>query len=95
MFGRSFVKHTPGLGHIWRMLGVLVVCTLAPLGLGLWLDRRFGTTPLFLVSLAFVGIVAATIGIVRITGRALEALGAPPETGAGTAGPVNGKEDKA
>lgn len=77
------------------MLGVLVFCTLVPLGLGLWLDRRLDSTPLFVFIFTCIGIVAATVGIVRIAGRALQTLGSPPEAGAGLPGSENGKEDRA
>ena len=89
------MKHTLGLGHIWRMLGVLVFCTLIPLGLGLWLDRRLDSAPLFVFIFACIGIVTATVGIVRIAGRTLQALGSPSEPGAGLPGSENGKEDRA
>ncbi len=89
------MKHTLGLGHIWQMFGVLVFCTLVPLGLGLWLDRRLDSSPLFVLVLAGMGIVAATVGIVRIAGRTLQTLGGPPEAGAGLPGSENGKEDRA
>jgi F0F1-type ATP synthase assembly protein I len=76
------------------MAGVLVLSTLVPLGLGLWLDRRLGTAPLVLLICASIGIIAGTIGIVRIAGRTLEALGTP-ETEAGSHSPVSGQEDRA
>jgi F0F1-type ATP synthase assembly protein I len=66
------------------------------LGLGLWLDRRLGTTPLFVLVGALAGILAATVGAVRIAGREIKALGGLPATASVTGeGRVKGEEDTA
>jgi F0F1-type ATP synthase assembly protein I len=61
-------------------LGLMVGLALVfLLGLGIWLDRRLGTTPLFVLVGALLGILAATAGAVRVVGREIEALGRSPE----------------
>ena len=77
------------------MGGMVALCTLVPLGLGLLLDRRFGTAPLFVLVLAPFGIIGGTIGVVRIASRRLEALGASPEAEANPDSPASGEEDGA
>jgi F0F1-type ATP synthase assembly protein I len=67
---------------------------LIPLGIGIWLDRRLGTAPLFILIGALVGILASTIGAVRIASRTIEALGNLPDTGS-SPDEVNRKEDQA
>ena len=64
----------------WTMLFSLLI----PLLVGIWLDKRFGTTPLFILIGAVLGISAATIGVARMTIRTFaEAVGQdadqPPE----------------
>lgn len=49
----------------WTMLFSLLI----PLLIGIWLDRRLGTTPLFILIGAVLGISAATIGVARMTIR--------------------------
>ena len=94
------MKRTLATGYLLRLGGVVALCTLVPLGLGLLLDRHFGTTPLFILALASFGIIGGTIGIVWIASRRLEALGTLPGAEANpdspaSGGPVNGEEDRA
>ena len=77
------------------MGGVFILSTLVPLGLGVWLDHRFGTAPLFVLVCASIGIIAGIIGIVWIASRTLAALGTPPEAKTDLVSPVNGEEDRA
>ena len=74
---------------------VVALSTLLPLGLGLLLDRSFGTAPLFVLVLAPFGIIGGTIGIVRIASRRLTALGTLPQGKTDSDSPVNGEEDRA
>ena len=74
---------------------VVAFSTLIPLGLGMLLDHRFGTTPLFVLVFAPFGIIGGTIGVVRSASRRLEALGAPPQAEANPDSPANGEEDGA
>lgn len=81
---------------ILQLAGVVELALFFLLGLGMWLDRRLGTTPLFVLAGALVGILAATAGAVRVAGREIEALGRPPETASDTGEKqVEGKEDTA
>jgi F0F1-type ATP synthase assembly protein I len=89
------VKQNPNKGFLLRMGWVIVLATLVPLGLGLLLDDRLGTSPLFVLVLASFGIMGGTIGIVRIASRRLEALGTVPQAEANSDSPVNGEEDSA
>jgi F0F1-type ATP synthase assembly protein I len=74
---------------------MVAISTLIPLGLGILLDHRFGTAPLFVLILAPFGIIGGTIGVVRSASRRLEDLGAQPEAVANPDSPVSGEEDGA
>jgi F0F1-type ATP synthase assembly protein I len=74
---------------------VVALATLVPLGLGLLLDRHFGTAPLFVLVLAPFGIIGGTIGVVRIASRRLESLGAVPQADVSSDSPASGEEDGA
>ena len=45
----------------WTMLFSLLI----PLGIGIWLDNRFDSSPLFLLLGAGLGVLAATVGVAR------------------------------
>jgi ATP synthase protein I len=49
----------------WTMLFSLLL----PLLLGIWLDRKLGTGPLFILIGAVLGILAATVGVARMALR--------------------------
>jgi F0F1-type ATP synthase assembly protein I len=89
------MKQTPNTGYLLRMAGVVALATLVPLGLGLLLDGRFGTAPLFVFVLAPFGIIGGTIAIVRIASRRLTALGTLPQGETDSDSPVNGEEGRA
>jgi F0F1-type ATP synthase assembly protein I len=76
---------------------VVLMCLtlLAPLGLGLAVDRLFGTTPMGVLACAAIGIVAATIGIVRITARRMAALSQPVASDGSPDGSAKIKGDRA
>jgi F0F1-type ATP synthase assembly protein I len=46
----------------WTMLFSLLI----PLLAGIWLDKKLGTTPLFILVGAVLGILAATVGVARM-----------------------------
>jgi F0F1-type ATP synthase assembly protein I len=71
---RDLLASTPLLQMGW----IVALSTLAPLVLGVVLDRRLGTTPLFIIIGAVIGILASTIGAVRIATRRIDALGKQP-----------------
>ena len=61
----------------WTMLFSLLL----PLLAGVWLDNRLGTTPLFILIGAVLGILAATVGVARMTLRTFsKAVREHPET---------------
>jgi F0F1-type ATP synthase assembly protein I len=65
---------------ILRMGWMVALALVVPLCLGLWLDYRLGSAPLYVLAGALVGILAATVSTVSIAGREIEALGKPPDT---------------
>ncbi len=89
------MKQFRTVGPLLQLGWVVAFSTLIPLGIGLLLDRRFGTAPLFTLIGALVGIIAGTYGTVRIAVRTIDALGRPPETQRDTETETSGKEDKA
>ena len=86
---KDLLSHTPLLQLGWTV----ALSTLIPLGLGVLLDRRLGTAPLFILIGAAAGILASTIGAVRITTRTLDALGNRPSSVQPPAERVDDKED--
>ena len=71
----------------------VALSTLIPLGVGVLLDRRFDTAPLFILVGALVGIIGSTVAAVRISGRTIDALGDRPAQPGAEDGPVAGKEE--
>jgi F0F1-type ATP synthase assembly protein I len=57
------------LAQALQMGWVVVISLLIPLFAGIWLDKRLGTTPLFILLGMAVGILAATLGVVRVALR--------------------------
>ena len=55
----------------WTMLLSLLI----PLLVGIWLDKKLGTMPLFVLIGAVLGILAATVGVARMTLRTFSMLG--------------------
>lgn len=49
----------------WTMLFSLLI----PLLVGIWLDNHFGTSPLFILLGAGLGVLAATVGVARVAMR--------------------------
>lgn len=88
---KQFLQAGPLLQLGW----IVALSTLIPLGVGILLDRRLGTAPLFILIGALIGILAGTVGAVRIAGKAIEKLGRPPGNGAGPDQPSEGKEEQA
>lgn len=72
---KDLLRASPLLQLGW----VVALSVLIPLGVGLLLDRRFGTAPLFVIVGALTGILTSTVIAVRIATRTIEALGRVPE----------------
>lgn len=86
------MKNLGRLGMMLQLGWTVALAVLVPLGLGLWLDSRFSTSPLFILIGAMLGIVTATVGVVRVTTRAMDELSEPTQT---PTGKVDRKEDEA
>lgn len=89
------MKQLHMIGPLLQLGWVVAFSTLIPLGIGLWLDRRFGAAPLFTLIGALVGIVAGTYGTVRIAVRTIDALGRAADARSDTQTETSGKEDNA
>ncbi len=53
----------------FRFIGIgwyVAICIGGGIGLGVWLDRRFGTSILFTLIGVFLGLVVAILGIYRM-----------------------------
>ena len=83
---RDLLTSTP----LFQLGWIVALSTLIPLGVGVFLDRRFGTAPFFILVGALVGIIAGTVGAVRVVSRAIDAAGGRPD---GPDEPISGKED--
>ena len=60
----------------WNLSWTMLFSLMVPLFLGIWLDKKFGTIPLFILIGAGLGILAATVGVARIALRSF-----PPTVG--------------
>jgi F0F1-type ATP synthase assembly protein I len=89
------VKEIRNIGPFLQLGWVVALAILIPLGLGLWLDHRCATSPLFVLIGALVGIIVSTIGAVRLATRVIEALGKVSRVDTGHGTTANEKEDKA
>jgi len=68
------MRDTWRIGPLLQMSWVIALATLIPLGAGILADRLLGTAPLFILLGGLIGILAGTVGTVRVTIRAIEAL---------------------
>ncbi len=67
------MKDWRGVALLTQLSWVFAFTVLLPLGLGIWLDSVLHTPPhLFLVIGAVFGILAGTVGAVRIATRTIE-----------------------
>jgi ATP synthase protein I len=62
------------LAQALQMGWIVVISLLIPLFAGIWLDKRLGTTPLFILLGMILGLLAATVGVVRVTLRTFAAI---------------------
>ncbi len=86
------MKDWRGFGVLFQLSWAIASSVLVPLLLGIFLDRAFSTSPLFLLVGVAFGIVAGTVGTVRIAGRAVEEIG---NRGMADVHNAQRKEDKA
>lgn len=64
----------PYWAEFFQLGWVVALSLLIPLLVGLWLDRRMGTLPLFLIIGVLVGTLSATVGTVRMAMRMMREL---------------------
>jgi F0F1-type ATP synthase assembly protein I len=97
------VKKRQALSLAMNMSWTMLFSLLLPLLAGVWLDKKLGTVPLFILIGAILGISAATIGVARMTIRtfakttqAYDAVkeAAPPDD-PGISGPETGWDQQA
>lgn len=62
------------LAQALELAWVVALSTLIPLGIGLWLDKRFGTAPWLTLVGMVIGVVASTVNILRQMNAAFRAL---------------------
>ncbi len=63
-----------GLGLLFRLSALTLGAAFGSLLLGIGLDQRMGTAPIFTLCLMVVGIVAGTIGVYRTVKQANQTL---------------------
>lgn len=63
------LKKYPYLAQALQLGWVVAFSLLGPLCLGIWLDKRFGTAPLFILLSMVLGTLAATVGVARMVTR--------------------------
>ncbi|MGQ9458906.1 MAG: AtpZ/AtpI family protein [Anaerolineae bacterium] len=90
----------PYWAEFFQLGWVVALSLLIPLAVGLWLDRRMGTMPLFLIIGMLVGTLSATVGTVRMAMRMMREMDArqgekksrrgPPPGDCPPAGPESG-----
>ncbi len=68
------MKDWRGISLLFQLSWVFALSVLLPLLLGIWLDRTLQSSPLFLLIGAGTGIIAGTVGSVRIATRAIAAV---------------------
>jgi ATP synthase protein I len=84
------MKQWRGLGLAMELSWTLLFSLLVPLMLGIWLDKKFNTTPLFILIGIFMGILAATLGMARLVIRMFRAAEGEPSS---QKAEENGKEE--
>jgi F0F1-type ATP synthase assembly protein I len=62
------------LAQALELAWVVVISTLIPLGLGLWLDKRYHTAPWLTLVGMVIGVVLSTVSVVRQTSAVFRAL---------------------
>lgn len=63
------MKKGTALSLAWNLSWTMLFSLLIPLLVGIWLDRKFDTAPLFVLIGATLGILAATVGVARLAIR--------------------------
>jgi F0F1-type ATP synthase assembly protein I len=66
-----------GIALVFRLSALTLGATFAPLLIGIWIDRTFGTAPFGALICIVLGILGGTVGVYRIVQDAYHQL-APP-----------------
>jgi F0F1-type ATP synthase assembly protein I len=67
------VKRREALSLAMNLGWTMLFSLLLPLLAGIWLDRKLGSMPLLTLSGTVLGVLAATVGVARITLRTFRA----------------------
>ncbi len=89
------MKDWRSVALLTQLSWVFAFTVLVPLGLGIWLDHVLHTSPLFLLVGVIFGILAGTVGAVRLATRTIEDIERSHQERADGAGGAANKEDKA
>jgi F0F1-type ATP synthase assembly protein I len=63
-----------GAGILFQLSFAIVIAMLAPLLLGIWIDRTFNTGPIFVLILVVIGVALGSLTVYRIVKDAYEQL---------------------
>lgn len=80
--------------RVSQLAWIIALAVLIPAGIGLWVDRVFGTTPWAILVGALVGTMAATVGVTRRILRRYEELAPSAPRGHGQVQDQSAEEDK-
>ena len=64
--GQSYAKASPYIDASWQLIAGVALCTLA----GVWLDKKFDKSPLFVIIGVFLGFGSGMLGFWRAIQRA-------------------------
>jgi hypothetical protein len=83
------MKKWEALSEALQLSWVLLFSLLVPLFVGIWLDQKLHTSPLFVLLGAALGILAATVGVARMVLRTFAQASRPgPDQAPGADGEV-------
>lgn len=84
------MKQWSALSQAMQLSWTMLFSLLLPLLVGIWLDKRLGTVPLFILIGTVLGVLAATVGVARMAVRIFaHAAGGEADNQAGE----NGEEE--
>jgi len=63
-----------GAGILFQLSFAIVIAMLAPLLLGIWIDRTFNTGPVFVLVLVVIGVALGSLTVYRIVKDSYEQL---------------------
>jgi F0F1-type ATP synthase assembly protein I len=78
------MKKWEALSEGIQLSWVLLFSLLVPLLVGIWLDKKLNTAPLFILIGMFLGILSATVGVARMVIRTFAQASRPKSEQAST-----------